>query len=420
MIDDDEVGSMKRRDFLKLLAAGGIASLARPRPVHAATSKPHYIVSIMLAGGYDSVATVDPKDASTIGPGIDCGYRGDQRKRGETGRLFGPLIGELLRFDRDLCLIHGVRTDSVAHQDGMQMCYRGRATYSGKDPLIGDIIGAALPGNAPIDHLFVAKRLDIQEPIASRDHVVLLPPSSVKNLANPDSPIYARTPFSEVMQQAHAEEARKVLGRAARDRDDYLRSLAHVPQLRQFLQRVERPARFHDPQFAQQFQTALDGIRQNLARYYTLSASILSFDSHTDNFRTQEWLFTPFAKDLASFVEVLKTERNAFGPLYDQTTIVVFSEFGRYPKLNVTNGKDHWPENTWFLLGSGIRAGVTIGATDPQLRGTEVDFRSGRPSSEQRPIFIENVYAALLKLAGGDPRAAGYRRDAALDCVLAA
>jgi hypothetical protein len=46
----------------------------------------------------------------------------------------------------------------------------------------------------------------------------------------------------------------------------------------------------------------------------------------------------------------------------------------------VTSGKDHWPENSWMLLGKGIRrveGGVTLGATDDRLRGRPVDFRSG-------------------------------------------
>ena len=48
------------------------------------------------------------------------------------------------------------------------------------------------------------------------------------------------------------------------------------------------------------------------------------------------------------------------------TLVMVSSEFGRTPKINATNGRDHWPKVfSVVLAGGGIKRGVIHGASDP-------------------------------------------------------
>jgi hypothetical protein len=82
-------------------------------------------------------------------------------------------------------------------------------------------------------------------------------------------------------------------------------------------------------------------------------------------------------------------------------------------------GKDHWPENSWLLLGRGVRSG-TVGGTDGHLRGTPVDYRSGLSARDGRPIFIDNVYATLAALAGANPTQLGYPGDSVVAAILKA
>jgi len=52
--------------------------------------------------------------------------------------------------------------------------------------------------------------------------------------------------------------------------------------------------------------------------------------------------------------------------MLDSTLVMVSSEFGRTPKINATNGRDHWPKVfSVVLAGGGIRRGVIYGASDP-------------------------------------------------------
>ncbi|WP_010583826.1 DUF1501 domain-containing protein [Schlesneria paludicola] len=72
--------------------------------------------------------------------------------------------------------------------------------------------------------------------------------------------------------------------------------------------------------------------------------------------------------------------------------VVVWGEFGRTPKINNTNSRDHWPKaNTAVMAGGGLRTGQTVGSTD----------RYGeQPNS--RPTTFQEVFATLYKAAGID------------------
>ena len=47
--------------------------------------------------------------------------------------------------------------------------------------------------------------------------------------------------------------------------------------------------------------------------------------------------------------------------VFDETTILAFSEFGRTPMINTLGGRDHHLGNSCLLAGAGIRTGLTIG-----------------------------------------------------------
>jgi hypothetical protein len=79
--------------------------------------------------------------------------------------------------------------------------------------------------------------------------------------------------------------------------------------------------------------------------------------------------------------------------LLDSTLIVWMGEFGRTPRINGNNGRDHYP-NAWstVLAGGGIRGGQVIGATSAD--GTTVE---GRPTSGP------DLLATICRVLGIDP-----------------
>ena len=123
--------------------------------------------------------------------------------------------------------------------------------------------------------------------------------------------------------------------------------------------------------------------------------SLDGWDTHDNNFeRVQELLgvldpaFSTLAKDLS--------DRD----LLDKTLVLWLGEFGRTPKINDNDGRDHFP-NGWsaVLAGGGIRGGQAIGATNAD--GTDV---------VDRPVSVPDLFASLCFALGIDHNSQNYSR----------
>src|SRR5690606_12832305 len=65
------------------------------------------------------------------------------------------------------------------------------------------------------------------------------------------------------------------------------------------------------------------------------------------------------------------------------TLIVLYSDFGRTPKVNNSNGRDHWPTGGALVIGGGIDGGRTVGSTDDNLNAaTLIHPETGRETSD--------------------------------------
>jgi hypothetical protein len=73
-------------------------------------------------------------------------------------------------------------------------------------------------------------------------------------------------------------------------------------------------------------------------------------------------------------------------------SVVVWGEFGRTPRLNKRNSRDHWPQaNCAVIAGGGMRTGQVIGRTNKYAE-YPVD----------RPVKFQEVFATLYAKAGLD------------------
>ena len=121
------------------------------------------------------------------------------------------------------------------------------------------------------------------------------------------------------------------------------------------------------------------------ARFVTLSWG--SWDTHRSNFITLRKQLPALDIGLSALISDLAET----GRLED-TSIVVWGEFGRTPRVNGNAGRDHWPRVMGtFLAGGGMNTGQIIGQTD----------RTGGEASE-RPIHIQEVLATLYHNVGID------------------
>ena len=71
-------------------------------------------------------------------------------------------------------------------------------------------------------------------------------------------------------------------------------------------------------------------------------------------------------------------------------SVVVWGEFGRTPRLNKMNSRDHWPQaNAALIAGGGMKLGQVIGSTNKYVEHP-VD----------RPVQFQEVFATLYAKAG--------------------
>jgi hypothetical protein len=416
---------LTRRRLLQGLAAVAPLGQVRPGWAREPSVRPHYVVTILLAGAYDSVLTVDPKLEG--GKGIEPGYEANSRVQG-TSRLYGPLFKPLMAHEADLCLVHGVRSDTVGHVNGYVQLARGRIDCAPSHPYFADMLGAVLAGDASIPHLSLQDAVTLTEPLsprARRSEAIHISSGDLESaLGAAGTERSLSPPWTRAVNEAAYAEGDARFGADSPNAQSYRQLVRKSELLGQLLADVPRQSPYsRDSTLGDRLHIALHALAHNHARCVSVSTSPVLLDSHVDNVNYQTQRLTPVLSDIAAFLTALKERRNAFGSLFEQTTVVIGSEFGRFPKFNTARGKDHWPENTWMLFGKGIRrspGGLTVGSTDERFRGAAIDFKSGSAvSGDRRPLLLDNLFATVLKVAGGHPKAAGYGKDAVVECLLA-
>ena len=92
--------------------------------------------------------------------------------------------------------------------------------------------------------------------------------------------------------------------------------------------------------------------------------------------------------------------------LADHTHILVFSDFCRTPQINLSGGRDHYPNNSALVISPRFRGGIAFGKTDVEqlLPADAKTFGDGA-----RPIAPPDVLATFLHAFGIEPRS--YLRD---------
>ena len=143
------------------------------------------------------------------------------------------------------------------------------------------------------------------------------------------------------------------------------------------------------PKMVRNFLVALRLVEAG-ARVVTLHFSRWDWHGLADlfNFKRAKEDFPMLDKGLASMF----TDLHARG-LDKDVAVVVWGEFGRTPRLNKYNSRDHWPASSFALMaGGGMRTGQVIGATDRE---------AAQPT--ERPIKFQDVFATLYQCLGLNP-----------------
>jgi uncharacterized protein (DUF1501 family) len=93
------------------------------------------------------------------------------------------------------------------------------------------------------------------------------------------------------------------------------------------------------------------------------------------------------AQRLAGLDKALRALKDELGPLWQQTAVLVVTEFGRTAAMNGTRGTDHGTGGCAFLAGGAVRGGRVIADWPGLARTALLDNRDLRPTLDLRSVF---------------------------------
>jgi uncharacterized protein (DUF1501 family) len=147
------------------------------------------------------------------------------------------------------------------------------------------------------------------------------------------------------------------------------------------------PTEYAKSQFSNQLKQIATLIKSDIQTpiFYT---TLGGFDTHVNQKGTQDFLFDQLNGGVASFVSDLEKD-----DLLKDTTIIVFSEFGRRLKENASRGTDHGAANVMFVIDTDLsKKAYTYNQIDL------VDLENGDPKFK---VDFRSVYQNVLETSLG-------------------
>ncbi len=351
-------------------AAGAGASAAR----QVATAK--RVVYLYMAGGMSHLDTFDPKvDATVMGP------TGKLRTKVDGLELADNLPLLARRADK-LAVVRSMSSTQGAHKQGdyfMHTSYEIRSSI--RHPAMGAWLlkfngraNPSLPGNVIVGNGSTHPGAGFFEaslsPLTIRN-----PEAGLQNSAMPSGMTEARFDFhrslAEKLDAPFVERYDQKNVRAYSDMYDDAVRLMRSKDLDAF-DLSREPDGIKDRYGRNSFGQGCLLARRLLEHGVSfVEVSLGGWDTHNANF-----LATPGqASMLDSAFATLLDELERRG-LLDETLVVLATEFGRTPEINVNEGRDHHPQAfTCVLAGGGVRGGTVHGGTDERgarILGTPV------------------------------------------------
>jgi hypothetical protein len=371
--------TIARRQFLGTMATvgaglctGGLGVFSTPAIANQLKSDQKRIVVFNMHGGMSQLESWDPK------PGAATGGPFRAIPTSVPGIHISELLPDTAKQMQHLCLVRGVNTSEDDHGKGAYMMLTGRRQTPASDyPQIGAVAAKALQ---PADSSLPGYILITPGGGGGRgaDSAYLGPKYSSVQLGNGNPPQNTTRPeaLSESSEAAR-QSFRKHVNESFLNRrrtavtEAFTYSYEQAQQLmqqREVFDVSKEPAKDVDRYGKYDFGRHCLLARRLLEKGITfVQLSHSNYDTHNENFNFHIEQLGEFDKSFACFVNDL-AERG----MLDSTLIVVLSEFGRTPGINMHQGRDHWSK-AWSVCVGGCRIprGHAYGKTNAD--GTAVE-----------------------------------------------
>ena len=430
-------GSLALNAMLGTSAQAGANPLVPKLPMHAARAK--RIIFLFMAGGPSHVDTFDykPELIKRDGQGIEfVGVRSttfgvkserklmrplwDFQQYGESGRWVSDLFPNIAEHVDDLCFVHSMHTEGVAHGPSTLFLHTGATnlvrpsmgswvtyglgTENENLPGFITIMPSASKGgprnysNAFLPAAFQGTSIGRASLPASQ--------ATIRNLTNASLPMGDQRKQFELLQRLNRLQASGKrddnLNAAIDSFDLAFRMQMNAPDILDLSDETETTKALYGigekatddygRQCLMARRLAENGVRFIQVNYSDESVNP-RWDQHS-NMPKHEFHAQATDKPVAGLLQDLKQRG-----LLEDTLVWWSGEFGRTPFAQKNNGRDHNPRGfTTWLAGGGTKAGYAHGATD----------EIGHESITDR-VHMHDLHATLLHLMGLDHERLTYK-----------
>jgi hypothetical protein len=388
-----------RRQFLGTMAAvgagacaGGLGVFSNPAIAKQLGADQKRIVVFNMHGGLSQLESWDPKPGATTGGPFRA------IPTSVPGIHISELLPDTAQQMHHLCLVRGVNTSEDDHGKGAYMMLTGRRQTPAADyPQIGAVAAKALaPKDSPLPGYIVITPGGGGG--RGNDAAYLGPKYSSVQLGNGNPPQNTTRPESvaEASDMARQEIRRHINERFLNRRrtavtEAFTYSYEQAQQLmreREVFDVTKEPEKDVERYGKHDFGRHCLLARRLLEKGITfVQVSHSNYDTHNENFNFHIEQLGEFDRSIACFVSDI-----AARGMLDSTLIVVLSEFGRTPNINLYYGRDHW-SRSWSvcLAGCRIPRGAAHGKTSAD--GTAV---------EDGQVDHGNLFHTYLEAVGVD------------------
>lgn len=385
-----EVAEISRRQLLatgvSMTAYASMANLlVQPGAAMGAatTSYPpqRNLIWINMNGGWDTLEVTDPKQNSTSGIDMTYSWGESQLVDGSSdGTRIGRWLPSIAALGSDLLVLRGLAMGTTSHTAGSIYMDTGILSNAGRvnAASIPSIVASESNATIPIIQLSGGS-----EPMTDRG---LLKPVSAVRADNLDlyRSMYPTGKDALDRKTAVLDYLKGSLTRLKEqvgDNDRFKALTAAESKVRgQFADNVGEKLALTDQDRSLFTSGAPTGMSSGGTDAVALALKLINngictcinlgfggFDTHQNQSTRLEPILTSVDFLISRLVAGLK----ASGKL-NTTMIVLYSDFGRTPKVNGGNGRDHWPTGGAMVIGGGIDGGRTVGATDDNLNAVNL------------------------------------------------
>jgi uncharacterized protein (DUF1501 family) len=391
-----------RRTLLKTMGAAGLSAWLTPIATmlaradeNAPKGKPaRSVIILWMAGAPSQIETFDPHPDSKISYGTKA------IKTALTGVQIAEGLMHVAEVMADLSLVRSVVSKEADHERAV---YNMKTGYRPNPTVVHPSIGAV------ICHELNDTGMD------SPRHISILPDQwparggylgaqfDAFQMQDPQGPVQDVTPLvaSARMDQRMNDLSvvEKAFGRGRPANLDTTTTLHQLTMARALkIMNSDQLAAFDVKQASAAQRAAygdtpfgrgcLAALRLIEAGVRCVEVTLGGWDTHVNNHKLQGEKVKVLDPAFAALIRDLKDR-----DLFDSTIVLCGGEFGRTPKLNPLQGRDHWPYGfSIALAGGGLRAGHVIGSTDPE----------GESKEPEQPVTVQDIHATIQHALGID------------------